>query len=143
MSDTPEKKIDSEIFVPEGKVKLLDGTEMEIPKLSWGNEIKCGRAFAKIVTEISKTGFFKTGEKFTTDELIKVIPTLTEKLDLVSEIAGGVLGKDVKWVNDNLDITGIIEVIKLFLAHISTVQKTALSGLNLFGRTPAEKEKKE
>jgi len=99
-----EAKEELEILIPVPKIiTALDGTEVEVPKTTWKDEIKIGRLVSEGLSKISelKEIDFKNIE---IKKIFSLLPTVIDVApDTITSIASILLKKDKEWIENNLD----------------------------------------
>lgn len=83
-------------------VTLSSGETVEIPRLSWGKELKIYRILAQIFKEVPGI------EEGSVDKAVEVLTRFAER---VVELATLVLNKDAGWVNEHLTSKDMIQII--------------------------------
>jgi len=83
-------------------VTLSSGETVEIPRLSWGKELKIYRILAQIFKEVPGV------EEGSVDKAVEILTRFAEK---VVELATLVLNKDANWVNEHLTSKDMIQII--------------------------------
>lgn len=118
-----------DVLVPEPEVvKTVKGEVVVIPPVSWGREVRILRIVKDIMAKLSASNLFnmniktdENGNALITDEqqteivgqiMTLLLETATEKL---TEAAAAITNRDPKWVEDNLDMEGILNIIVPFL----------------------------
>ena len=118
-----------EAFVEEGKViRLSNGEEVRVPKLTWGTELKIYKLLSGVMEKALP-------EDANPDQPLNpklAMRMLIEFGDVLSEVAALLLGKDKTWVESNLSAEDMIQqVLPLSLKvfrKISDGMTSALSG---------------
>lgn len=111
-----EKKKQDEIdlFVP-GTYVLSDGTKIERPKLSWGNQIKLLRQFSALLTavpELKEVNF----ESFKIQDLVQILPSILDKApEAFSDMCALILDTDKEWIDEHLQMDDVLGLIVPFL----------------------------
>jgi len=100
-----ERPIDA--FIEEGSIKLRNGQEVPLPKLSWGVELKIYKKISKALEQILPESA-EAPEAISPKVAMKL---LTDFGDILSEVAGLILRKDRAWVEENLASEDMMKVI--------------------------------
>jgi hypothetical protein len=110
-----QPKTESEVLVP-------DAPQGRYP-VSWGKEIRILRVVKDVLQELMETGVFKTVAEGETvapghdeDVAMKIMTLLFDKgPGQLTEAASAICGQEKEWVEENLQIEDIIEVLVPFL----------------------------
>ena len=111
---TDKKQEELDLFVP-GQFTLTDGTVIERPKLSWGNQIKLLRQFSNLLTKVPelKTVNF---ESFTIKDLVQVLPSILDNAPTAfSDMCGLILNENREWIDEHLSMDDVLGLIIPFL----------------------------
>lgn len=113
---------DLDIFLPDPRTFTdLQGNEFQTRKIGWGSESKIAFKFGKIIVKIMKAtagmGPVKDLQDIdftmlSMDEIIE--QAMTEAPDLVTDAAVALTGKERKWVDENLDLETVLEIVVPF-----------------------------
>lgn len=143
----------AEIYLPEDVwVETLGGEKIKVPKLSWGKEIKLAKIFSTMIKQMPS--FVETfSEMPEVDEkklkkgnvgdymkgafggfvgkLIKILPELLDNApDCLTQSASVMLDKDSKWIENNLEFDGMVDLVVPFFVRYfkKCVDKMGLIG---------------
>lgn len=134
MPRKPAEKEDVDVFVPmPAFVNLANGEKKQLPKMTWGREIRVLKVIKNIMAEIVKSGVFNNAAKvdeegnpvpMTEEEIIAQNTEATSKImDLIFELgpkelteaASAITDESAEWVQENMNVEGIIEIVVPFL----------------------------
>ena len=102
---TEERPIDA--FVEENIIRLCNGQEITLPRLSWGTELKIYKKISKALEQIVPESA-ESPEAISPKVAMKL---LTDFGDILSEVAGLILKKDRAWIEENLTAEDMIRVV--------------------------------
>jgi len=122
MSDQKETN-ELDVLVPTGRtIRLVDGSVKSLPPVTWGREIRVLRVLSSLIKNLSKTGVLGGEVAFTEQEMAaKVMEVLFDLApEQITEAASALTGEKTQWVEENLDIEGIITLLVPFLQNKQT-----------------------
>ena len=123
------KELDA--FFPDHKFTLVDGDEIGLPKMSWGRELKLVKIVLRIFKGVDLTKLGESGAS----SLLSSLPTMLETAGpAATEFCSIMLDKDETWIDNNLDMTDVIDLITsffvVFFRTFSEQTKKISEGLN-------------
>jgi len=121
MSEKAPEFKEIDVFQPDRRVKLENGQEIQLPKLTWGRECKLLRIISDLVSQPPFKGLKL--ENATASTLISVLPQLAAAAaPKLTEFVAVVTGKDKAWVEDNCSLNDILEItIPFFAAYTNNL----------------------
>jgi len=126
MVNKKDVKNEAEIFVPSPqKLELVSGEEFTVPRVNWRKQISISRHISKLIQELDAIKNIDFA-KLTVNDVLNFLPELIEKApDVVTEMCMVLTEKDKDWVETNMDLDSIVELLTPFFKSISK----KLSGL--------------
>lgn len=125
MTRTPKiEKNDVDIFFPIPETILtVEGEEIGVPKVSWGKEQVLVRMLGKLLQKFPFDEFIdreKQEVKFDLlfEKLLRVLPELLgDAVDVTTEGVAFILGQEEEWVNEHLEMEGVLGVAVPFFGN--------------------------
>ena len=119
---------DIEKFVPTGSIDLSSGESIDLPKLTWGREIKIYKELSKLILEVPELKEMDL-ENFKTQYFIKMLPNILGKApDSLTVIVGYITGQEKAFIEKNFDTDDIIKVMTPFFSRLINQFTKALGG---------------
>ena len=105
-----------ELFVLEKqKIRTVHGEEIQVPPLTWGKEFEISKLINSVLGVLVRTGVF-SGKPPTEDQIPEVLNVIfCEAPDAITKAMAVLLGKDEKWVKENLISEEIMRLLIPFL----------------------------
>ena len=116
----PQPNDDYDVWVlHKHRLVTITGEEHECPKCSWRMERQVLRCIAGVIEPLVSSNVFAvtTESGGANDQVIRILEILLQQApDKVTEAAAVLTGTDVQWVDENLNIEGIIDLLVPFFA---------------------------
>ena len=119
--DTVDMTAEVDVFLPPPKfVTTVDGETISIGKVTWGMQLRIARALGLVLAELpSGIGTVDGEGNLQVGELSEVLPVLFNKAPAaMTAICVAVLDKDAEWVEANLELDSVWEIVVPFSKQI-------------------------
>jgi len=114
------------VWFPDNKVKLTSGTEITLPKLSWGRESKALKIVLQIVNESTVLKELLQKDQFSPELLAFALPQLLEKFaDKITDIMFILTGVEKQKIEDDFVTEDILLILGPFFRRLTSVVKGA------------------
>lgn len=101
-------------------VTTVDGKDFKLPKISWGQEKQIISIVADIVSTIPDLEIEKHDmSNFQIGDAIEMLPVLLRNSqEHVGRLVSVLISQEVEWVEENLDLDAILEIVSPFFGRI-------------------------
>lgn len=126
------KRDESKVFVPEERVlETVSGEKIKVPRVNWKKQILISRLIGSTIESLECLRN-RDLSNLQVKDMIEVLPEIIEKApEKVTEMCAILLEKDNSFVENELDLERIVELLRPFFASILRKLSSMLGSQNV------------